>query len=131
MGWGADLFYDGVFNGKSAFKRTYLTTDELKYKLRIGASFRHELLVGRLTTGFHFGLYLYNPVKNLEPYEEAKNGTLNKPLIYKYNIEKEDGWFYTKAVLKYALDEHFLLSLGLKTHLQKAEFIDVGIGYKF
>ena len=131
MGWGADLFYDGVFNGKSAFKRTYLTTDELKYKLRIGASFRHELLVGRLTTGFHFGLYLYNPVKNLEPYEEAKNGTLNKPLIYKYNIEKEDGWFYTKAVLKYALDEHFLLSLGLKTHLQKAEFIDAGIGYKF
>jgi hypothetical protein len=52
-------------------------------------------------------------------------------LIYKYNIEKEDGWFYTKDVLKYALDEHILLSLGLKTHLQKAEFIDAGIGYKF
>jgi len=76
-------------------------------------------------------LYLYDPLKNLSPYNDAKNGQLNKPLIYPYNINTEDGWFYTRASFKYALTNHVFISLGLKTHLQKAEFIEWGLGYKF
>jgi len=76
-------------------------------------------------------LYLYDPLKNLFPYNDAKNGTLYKPLIYSYNITNEDGWFYTRATLKYALDKHLFISTGLKTHLQKAEFIEWGLGYRF
>lgn len=131
MGLGIDAFYDGVYNGKTQFERTYITTDELKNKLRVGISWQHEILLGRLTTGFDFGLYLYDPLKNLSPYNVAKNGTLNKPLIYSYNIDNEDGWFYTRATLKYAIDQHYFISVGLKTHLQKAEFIEWGLGYKF
>ena len=131
MGLGMDVFYDGVYNGNTGFKRTYLAVDEFKNKLRVGLSWQNELMFGRMTAGFHFGLYLYNPLKNLEPYNNAQNGVLNKSIIYPYNIDKEDGWLYTRAALKYAVGEHYFISLGLKTHLQKAEFIEWGLGYKF
>lgn len=131
LGLGMDAFYDGVYNGNTLFKRTYLTTDEFKNKIRVGVSLQPELVFGKLTAGIHLGMYLYNPLKNLEPYADAENGTLHKGLIYKYNIEEEDGWFYSRASLKYALNQHIFASLGLKTHLQKAEFIEWGLGYKF
>jgi hypothetical protein len=106
-------------------------TNELKNKLRVGTSWHHELLLGRLTAGFDFGIYLYDPLKNMSPYADATSGSLNKPLIYSYDINKEDGWFYSRATLKYTLDNHLFISLGLKTHLQKAEFIEWGLGYRF
>lgn len=130
LGIGLDGFYDGVYDGNTSFERTYLNTDELKNKIRVGASLQPELVFGKLTAGIHFGLYLYDPLKNVSPYKEAKIGTLNKPLIYAYDIEDEDGWFYTRASLKYSLSNHLFLALGLKTHMQKAEFIEWGIGVR-
>jgi hypothetical protein len=134
MGVGIDVFYDGVYDGNTQFERTYLKTNDLKNKIRVGVSWQNELLLGRLTAGFHFGLYLYNPLKNLEPCDS--NGNLINPaqskgLIYSYNINNEDGWLYTRASLKYALSKHIFASVGLKTHQQKAEFIEWGLGYRF
>jgi len=131
MGLGLDAFYDGVYNGNTQFKRTYLTTDEFKNKIRAGVSWHNELIIGKLTTGLHFGLYLYDPIKNLEPYEKAKNERICKPLIYGYDIDKEDGWLYTRVVGRYAITNHFFASIALKTHLQKAEFIEWGVGFRF
>ncbi len=131
MGLGLDAFYDGVYNGKTEFKRTYLTTDKFKNKVRIGVSWQNELIMGRLIAGLHLGLYLYDPIKNLEPYDEAKTGLVHKPLIYGYDIDKEDGWLYTRVVGRYAITDHFFASIALKTHLQKAEFIEWGVGCKF
>jgi len=130
-GLAIDAFYDGAYDGNTLFKRTYITTNELKNKIRVGISWQHEAILGRLTAGIDLGLYLYDPLKNLSPYADAINGSLNKPLIYSYNINNEDGWFYTRATLKYALDNKMFISLGLKTHLQKAEFIEWGLGYRF
>jgi hypothetical protein len=132
MGLGVDAFYDGVYDGHEVlFMRTYLQTNEFRNKIRMGVSWQHELMMGKLTAGFHLGLYLFNPIKNLEPYVAAKKEALNKPLIYAYNIDTEDGWLYTRASLKYALSKHIFASIGLKTHLQKAEFIEWGLGYRF
>ncbi len=141
MGIGVDAFYDGVFgevNGSSVasenetkYQRTFIKSDLPENKIRMGISWQHELIMGRLTAGFHFGLYLYNPIKNLEPYTTAATTAINKPLIYSYNIDKEDGWLYTRASLKYALSKHIFAAIGLKTHLQKAEFIEWGLGYRF
>jgi len=131
LGIGAEGFYDGVYNGNTKFERTYLTEDKWENKIRVGVSLRPELMFGRFTAGVHLGMYVHNPLKNLEPYSEAKSSTLNKPMIYPYNIEEEDGWFYTRASLQYAFTNHLFLSIGLKTHLQKAEFIEWGIGYRF
>ncbi len=130
LGFAVDGFYDGVYNGQTHFKRTYLTIDELKNKIRVGISLEPELFFGKLSAGMHFGVYIYNPLRNMEPYADAAANTLNKSLIYPYDIEKEDGWLYTRASIKYAFAKHYFFSLGLKTHLQKAEFIEWGIGYR-
>ncbi len=130
LGAGIDGFYDGVYDGNTKYKRTYLTENDIKNKIRLGVSLQPELVFGRLSAGIHFGLYLYNPLKNLEPYADAQSSVLNKPLIYSYNIEQEDGWLYTRAALKYSFTKHLFLSLGLKTHLQKAEFIEWGLGFR-
>lgn len=131
LGIGVDGFFDGVYDGTTRFKRTYLTDNKLANKIRIGVSLRPELVFGRFNAGIHLGMYIHNPLKNLEPYEDAKNTTLNKSLIYPYDIEKEDGWFYSRASLQYSVTNNLFLSLGLKTHLQKAEFIEWGLGYRF
>lgn len=129
MGVGGDLFYDGVYTTglSSGYKREYITTDELKNKLRFGISWQNELIMGRFTAGIHAGVYLFNPVKNLEPYGSASN----KGIIYAYVPEEEVGWFYTRVSGKYLLTKHVYASIGLKTHLQKAEFIEWGLGYRF
>lgn len=131
LGLGVESFYDGVYNGKTEFKRTYLNEDKLANKIRVGLALRPELVFGRFSAGIHFGMYVYNPLKNLEPYNDASVAQLDKPLFYKYNVEEEDGWFYTRAALQYSMTDNLFLSLGLKTHLHKAEFIEWGIGYRF
>ena len=141
MGVGADVFFDPVFGEinsnaagnavETSYKRTYITKDVLWNKLRAGISWQNELIIDRLTAGIHLGLYLYDPIKNKEPYTEAANGAVHKGLFYGYDISKEDGWLYSRASLKYAITNHVFAAVGLKTHLQKAEFIEWGLGYKF
>lgn len=141
MGLGIDAFYDGVFgavnhaenptDNTTEYQRTYITSDKLSNKIRVGTSWQHEFIMGRFTGGFHFGLYLYDPIKNLEPIKDRQLNARKKGLIYPYNIDVEDGWFYTRATAKYSITDHIFASVGLKTHLQKAEFIEWGLGYRF
>ena len=141
LGIGADAFYDGVFGAVNAdyatgnepvtnYARTYITSSELKNQFRVGVSLQPELIFGRLIAGVHLGVYLYDPIKNLEPFADAKNGTVKKGIFYKYDINKEDGWFYTRLGLKYLITDYFYVAVGLKTHLQKAEFIEWGVGVR-
>ena len=98
--------------------------------MRAGISLQPEFVIGKLTAGFHFGVYLYDPIKHLEPYAQAQQNQLSKGIFYPYNITKEDGWLYTRASLKYEVTPHLLLAIGLKTHLHRAEFIEWGLGYR-
>ena len=141
IGLGGDVFYDGVYasvnsssdpsKNISSYKFTYLTDDRWQNHLRAGVSLQPEFVIGKLTAGFHFGVYMYDPIKNLEPYAVAQSTPQSKGIFYKYNINKEDGWFYTRASLKYEVTPHLLLAIGLKTHLHRAEFIEWGVGYRF
>jgi len=145
MGIGADLFFDGVYGyvnaplkdeikDESKYNFTFIKKNEFTNKLRAGVSWRHELMFGNFSAGLHLGVYLFNPVKNLEPYDAvfANGGNpLKKGIFYKYNIDEEDGWFFTRFVGKYYFSDNVFASIGLKTHLQKAEFIEWGLGYRF
>lgn len=136
-----DGFYDGVYasvnsspvpgENRSTYKRTYLTEDLLINRFRVGISLQPEFIFGKLIVGFHFGTYIFNPIKYLEPFMDAKNGLIQKGIFYAYDIEKEDGWFYTRASMKYEVTRNLFLHVGLKTHLQKAEFIEWGLGLRF
>jgi len=153
LGAGVDAFYDGYYNAVSEdfmdenpgapvtyFGKTYLKTSDVKNCFRVGISIQPEFIIGKLTAGLHVGFYVFDPIKNLEPYAEAKAaddaGTpLNRGIFYPYDFKeasnKEDGWCYMQFVLKYHVLKNLFVQLGLKTHGVRAEFIDAGIGVAF
>ncbi len=146
IGGGVDIFYDGYY--KSAYKcetapstlyaKTYLMEHNLANCFRVGVSLQPEFVLGNFSAGLHFGVYLYDPIKNLEPYNEVtQNGgkPLDRGIFYKYDFLnagiKQDGWLYTRMLLKYRCTEHFFVQWGMKSHLTKVEFIDAGVGVCF
>ena len=151
IGGGIDTFYDGYYgavNNEFAaenpdapvtyFGKTYLRTSDAKNCFRVGLSIQPEFIIGKLTAGIHVGFYLFDPVKNLEPYEkvEANGGKpLSRGIFYGYDFTKastyQDGWCYMQFVHKYHVLDRMFVQLGLKTHGVRAEFIDAGIGVAF
>ena len=153
IGAGFDAFYDGYYAavndefkddnpGKPVtyFGKTYLKKSEVKNCFRVGFSIQPEFIIGRLTAGIHVGFYLFDPIKNLEPYKDAKAAddagtSLDRGIFYKYDFtkasNKEDGWCYMQFVLKYHVLDNLFVQLGLKTHGVRAEFIDAGLGVAF
>ena len=162
VGLGVDAFYDGYYaavNDEFAklnpgapvtyFGKTYLKESKVSNCFRAGISIQPEFIIGRLTAGLHVGFYVYDPVKNLEPYtgkydfdkgkgakEMDDAGTpLNRGIFYKYNFAEasnyQDGWCYMQFVLKYHVLDRLFVQIGLKTHGVRAEFIDAGLGVAF
>ena len=152
IGVGLDLFYDGAYaqtvaqdaSGKyywtdenTYFGRTFTPNNNFENKLRLGLNIANELTIGKVGIFAHFGIYLYDPVKNMEPGGEIlqalnKGETPKKKgLFYPYDINKEDGWNYFRIGVKYHFTKHFLVNLSFKTHLQKVEFFELGLGYAF
>lgn len=155
IGGGVDAFYDGYYACVSEdyaklpgnegatvtyFGKTYLKESNVKNCFRVGISIQPEFIIGNLTAGIHVGFYVFDPVKNLEPYKKAETADQNgKPLkrgvFYGYDFSKasnyQDGWCYMQFVLKYHVLDHLFVQLGLKTHGVRAEFIDAGIGVAF
>ena len=155
IGGGVDAFYDGYYACVSKdymnvpgnenatptyFGKTYLKESNVANCFRVGLSIQPEFIIGHLTAGIHVGFYVYDPIKNLEPYQKAKEadeaGTpLKRGVFYGYDFSKasnyQDGWCYMQFVMKYHVMDHLFVQLGLKTHGVRAEFIDAGIGVAF
>ena len=153
IGAGVDAFYDGYYSAVSKdfkdqnpdapvtyFGKTYLKEGNVKNCFRVGISIQPEFIIGKLTAGIHVGFYVFDPIKNLEPYNEAKAAddageALHRGVFYSYDFteasNKEDGWCYMQFVLKYHVLKNLFVQLGLKTHGVRAEFIDAGIGVAF
>ena len=156
IGAGIDAFYDGYYRSVSNnipgakeafpdapvthFGKTYLKESNIANCFRAGISIQPEFIIGHLTAGIHVGFYVYDPIKNLEPFKEAKAADeagqpLNRGIFYTYDLTKasnyQDGWCYMQFVLKYHVLDHLFVQLGLKTHGARAEFIDAGLGVAF
>lgn len=152
VGVGLDLFFSDAYgqtvasdeNGNYQWTNefTHLTrtcTAENKFsnKLRFGFNIANELTIHKVGIFFHVGMYLYDPVKDMEPGEECLEAlnsgseTKKKGLLYAYDIQKEDGWCYFRLGVRYHITKHFLVNASVKTHLQKVEFAEFGVGYAF
>ena len=155
LGGGVDAFYDGYYACVSDefkdlpqnegatityFGKTFLKESNVKNCFRVGVSIQPEFIIGNLTAGIHVGFYVFDPVKNLEPFKEAeaadkKGESLHRGLFYGYDFSKasnyQDGWCYMQFVLKYHVLDHLFVQVGLKTHGVRAEFIDAGLGVSF
>ena len=92
IGVGLDLFYDGAYaqtvaqneagkyywtDENTYFGRTFTPNNNFENKLRLGLNIANELTIGKVGIFAHFGIYLYDPVKNMEPGGEILE-TLNK-----------------------------------------------------
>lgn len=151
IGIGLDMFYNGAFtttavqgadgkwksfDGNTHFGKTFTTEDKFLNKFRVGINITNEITIGNFLIGFGMGLYLYDPVKNMEPYKDAmaaanEGKSLNRGLFYSYNPDSQDGWNYFRLSCKYYITKHLLAQIAFKTHLQKVEFVEFGIGTWF
>lgn len=143
LGVGVDAFYDAAYKPRDThFQKTNLTAADPGGAdcWRVGVSLQPEFVVGNFTAGLHVGAYMYDPVKNLEPYHEAKEsetGRLDKPVFYRYDLWKAgsagymDGWMYTELVLRYHLPWNVFVQAMMKSHLTKVEFISLGLGFYY
>jgi len=136
-----DVFYDGAYIQRDTyFQKTNLAAAKAGDCWRVGVSVQPTFVVGDFSLGLHLGAYMYDPVKELEPYSEAivsPTGRLDKPIFYAYDILNAgsagypDGWMYTSVVLRYRLPWHIFLQAMMKSHLTKVEFVSFGIGFYY
>lgn len=144
FGGGIDVFYDGAYYDRpTKFGKTYLTGATQADCWRIGVSIQPEFVMGHFTAGFHFGVYLYDPIKNREVSVKDQpahddlwnNGQLaNKGVFYSYDLLNAgsagypDGWLYTQIAVRYRLPYHLFVHAIMKAHLTKVEFVAAGLG---
>ena len=136
LGGSLDVFYDGVFNRQGAgykehtsFGRYTILNDDISNKFRIATSFNNEFRIGRITAILDWGVYLYDPIR-LAYTDTNSNKYTKRALLYRYNIEKEDGWNYFRLGVRCRVLENLYLQTSVKTHLTKAEMVEWGIGYQ-
>ena len=143
LGGGVDVFYDGAYAERAThYKKTYLGGATQADCWRVGGSVQPEFVIGQFTAGIHFGVYLYDPIKNreVESGSEAhsslweKGELLDKGVFYAYDLLNAgsagypDGWLYTQIVLRYHLPYHLFVQASMKDHLTKVEFVSAGLG---
>lgn len=129
IGGGADIFYDGIFTNRPTehnptFTKYLIEEDKITNKIKTGLSLNNELIMGRVTGVIDLGFYLYDPIRNRYADIKEKRG-----LFYKYDPSIEDGWSYFRLALRYRVYDNFVLQIGVKSHIHKAEMLEVGIGY--
>ncbi len=74
--------------------------------IQLGAKFSYELVLGRLAWSMEMGVYLYTPYT-------------------------ASGLIYNRIGTRYLLGKHLLLATNIKTHLSRAEYWEVGAGWRF
>ena len=128
LGGGFDAFYDGVFNPNTRFGR-YILDDKIANLFRVAVGVNNEFRIGRITAILDWGIYLYDPIR-LAYKDENGNKYEKRPMLYKYNIDKEDGWNYFRLGVRCRVWDNLYVQTAVKTHLSKAEMVEWGIGYQ-
>lgn len=104
IGAGLDIFYD-----EANIESLSRNGDNVKHGaevIRPGVNFTHQFDFSRLALVLQLGAYVYTRYKG-------------------------DGYIYDRLSLHYRFGKHYMVHLGLKTHLFSADMIEYGIGYKF
>ncbi len=104
-GIGLDISYDGT--DEQLILKEYHDTIDNKIKLvQTGLNLAYELNISKVSFIANLGIYLTSKYKG-------------------------DGIIYEKLALQYKISDHLFTSITLKAHAGRADFIVLGIGYKF
>ena len=134
IGLGADVFFNDAI-GKETNRGLFRTDVEYKQsdKIRAGVSINNELQFGRVTAMVDWGVYLYNPARNLyndtgSPYYKVGE---KRPLFYKmHRAGADEAWHYIRFGVKCRVWDNLYVQALAKTHMHIAELIEFGIGYQ-
>lgn len=103
-GFAVDLFYNSSLEERIQFNTGELTNN--KDNIRVGVGGIYSLDVGNVSYMIQLGAYLHTQ-------------------------NKKQGYIYNRFTTRYYIKEKLFVNLGLKTHYAVAEFIELGIGYRF
>ncbi len=101
-GFGADIFYDNSLSARIEREGEKATSID---NFRAGIYGAYEVGVGNVGIMFNMGFYLYNPWE-------------------------DDGNVYQRICTRYYFKKTFIC-LNLKSHYARADFIELGFGYRF
>lgn len=104
-------------------------------KVRAGIAINNEFKFGAVTAMVDWGLYFYNPSRQIYyDYHYDNFGTVapKRPLMYKTpnGAGGEEASHYIRFGMKYRVWDNLFLQASAKTHLHICEFIEFGIGYQ-
>ena len=149
LGPGLDVFYNGAIDKNTARDlyckgynndgRVCLSCKEGNYttadKMRAGLSINNEFKFGAVTAIVDWGVYFYNPSRNIYydyHYDNFGKVAPKRPLLYTTpnGAGGEEACHYIRFGLKYRVWDNLYLHTSAKTHLHICEFIEFGLGYQ-
>lgn len=131
IGLGADLFYNDAIGNPKTNRGMYVTTTERWKRMRGGISLNNEFKFGNFTAMVDWGVYLFNPVRNLYNNDHPIYGRGPRPLFYKSTeVGVNEAFHYIRFGLKYRIFDNIYLQALAKTHMHICELIEFGISYQ-
>ena len=133
VGAGFDVFYNGAVTNETdrslyCKHHTYTTKD----KIRGGIALNNEFKFGELTAIVDWGVYLFNPSRNLYLDRHYEYGCDYKnPLFFKtMGAGSEEAFHYWRMGVKYRVWDNLHLQVSAKQHLHICEFVEFGLNYQ-
>ena len=104
-------------------------------KVRAGIALNNEFKFGAVTAIVDWGVYFYNPSRNIYydyHYDNFGKVAPKRPLLYTTpnGAGGEEACHYIRFGLKYRVWDNLYLHTSAKTHLHICEFIEFGLGYQ-
>lgn len=155
VGFGLDVFYNGGVtkftdrnlycdgdydvDGKIVDCTTCGSEKGVDYtfakKTRAALALNNEFKFGAVTAILDWGVYFYNPSRNLYyDYHKDHYGEVipKRPLFYKspYGAGSEEAFHYFRLGAKCRIWDNLYFQTTMKCHLHIAEFIEFGLGYQ-
>lgn len=131
IGLGADLFYNDAIGNPDTNRGMYVTTTEKWRRMRGGLSINNEFKFGNFTAMVDWGVYLFNPVRNLYDNDHPIYGRGPRPLFYKSDdVGVNEAFHYIRFGVKYRIYDNIYLQALAKTHLHICELIEFGVSYQ-
>lgn len=131
-GVGLDVFYnDGI--GSESARGLYCPDHEYNnyLKTKAGISWNNEFRFGDVTALLHWGVYVFNPVRNYYADDHKILHTWKLPLIYLTNgAGSQEACHYIRFGVRYRIWDNMYLQALAKTHLHICEYIEFGLGYQ-
>ena len=131
IGLGADLFYNDAIGNPETNRGMYVTTTDRWRRMRGGLSINNEFKFGNFTAIVDWGVYLFNPVRNLYDSDHPIYGRGPRPLFYKSGeVGVDEAFHYIRFGVKYRVFDNLYLQAIAKTHMHICELIEFGISYQ-